>query len=64
MIGPGSKVTFTRHINGLEFTVVTRDGDDCSIQDVRGRVLRNVPIEDLQLASPTELPIREVDGFQ
>jgi hypothetical protein len=64
LIAPGSRVTFTRHINGLVHTVVTRDGDDCSIQDPRGRVLRNVPVEDLQLAPPTELPIREVDGFQ
>ncbi len=70
-VGPGSKVTFTRHINGLEFVVITRDGDDCSVQDPRGRVLRNVPVEDLQLAGDQEVTERinmapawrEADGF-
>jgi hypothetical protein len=43
---PGSRVRFKAHgETGLPHVIITRDGDDCSIQDERGRVLRNVPAE-------------------
>lgn len=63
----GSKVRFKAHgETGLVCTVVTRDGDDVTLQDSRGRLLQRTPIELLVLApaEPTEKAWREVDELE
>lgn len=56
---PGSKVRFKAHgETGLIHVMVTRDGDECAIQDERGRVLRNVPAELLAPVTDPEATVR------
>lgn len=52
-MNPSDKVTFSKHINGLVHTIVEREGDDVTLRDPRGRLLRRVPIEHL-VPAPAE----------
>lgn len=67
-MNPGARVRFKAHgETGLVCTVVTRDGDDVTLQDPRGRLLHRTPIELLALV-PVETDdtraFRKVDEFQ
>ena len=51
----GARVRFKAHgETGLICTVVTRDGDDVTLQDPRGRLLHRTPIELLDFEEPQE----------
>jgi hypothetical protein len=51
----GARVRFKAHgETGLICTVVTRDGDDVTLQDPRGRLLHSTPIELLVFAEASE----------
>lgn len=74
-MNPGDTVRFRAHgETGLLHKVITREGDDCSVQDERGRVLRNVPVELLEAVpveeqntvriNPAERAWREVDELE
>lgn len=72
-MNPGDTVRFRAHgETGLLHKVITREGDDCSVQDERGRVLRNVPVELLEAVTtedtvrinPAERAWREVDELE
>ncbi len=72
-MNPGARVRFKAHgETGLVCTVITRDGDDVTLQDSRGRLLHRTPIELLVLVPPDEddtvrvntKAFREVDGLQ
>jgi hypothetical protein len=66
-IRPGSKVKFIAHgETGLPYTVITREGDDCTLCDCRGRMLERVPFELLALVpgEPKPAAIRGVDELR
>jgi hypothetical protein len=65
-IREGSRVRFIAHgETGLPYTVVTIEGDDCDLLDMRGRRLARVPIELLVLAPAEKLgAIRAVDELR
>jgi len=47
----GDQVRFRAHgETGLPHKLLERSGDECTVQDERGRVLRNVPMELLERA--------------
>ena len=47
---PGGSVKFAAHgTTGLVYRMLAREGDDCDLADDRGRVLRRVPVELLEL---------------
>lgn len=61
---PGDTVKFAAHGDtGLTYRVITVDGDDVCLQDIRGRLLPNVPVELLVLL-PASGAIREVDQMR
>lgn len=55
VVNVGARVRFKAHgETGLVCTVVTRDGDDVTLQDPRGRLLHSTPIELLVFAEESE----------
>ena len=47
----GDQVRFKAHgETGLPHKLLERSGDECTIRDERGRVMRNVPVELLERA--------------
>ena len=59
----GSRVRFKAHgETGLVHTLVTREGDDCAVQDPRGRILFHVPIELLEAAQDDTPIVLAVPG--
>jgi hypothetical protein len=62
----GAKVRFKAHgETGLPMLVITRDGDDVTLQDPRGRLLMRTPIELLEFVEPDgDKPWREVDSLE
>jgi hypothetical protein len=73
-MNPGDSVRFKAHgETGLTMRIITRDGDDVTLQDPRGRLLTRTPIELLALVSADDEPTvrtepakcwREVDELE
>lgn len=58
----GDQVRFKAHgETGLLHKLLERSGDECTVQDGRGRVLQNVPIELLAIAPPVQLSAMVMD---
>lgn len=63
----GARVRFKAHgETGMVCTVITRDDNDVTLQDPRGRLLHRTPIELLEFADPPggDKAWREVDELE